>query len=116
VHPLVPAATLDSRLVAIKLTAAPRTRNEQLGRDALDIPSFVGRYTAEIKRQLGALGIVGSFELCGRRSVMVDGRHVVGYSVRVLGLSADQSIALQEKGLGGKRRMGCGVFRKTRGL
>jgi CRISPR-associated protein Cas6 len=115
VHALVPAASLDARLVAIKLTAAPRRRNEDLGREALDIAGFADRYTAEIRRQLDALGIPSSFELHGRRSLTVDGHRVVGYSVRVLGLSADASIALQEKGIGGKRRMGCGVFRGTRG-
>jgi len=115
VHPLVPAASLDARLVAIKLTDAPRRRNDELRRDALDTPGFADRYTAEIKRQLAAIGIGGAFELRGRRSVTVDGRRVVGYSVRVLSLGADQSVALQEKGIGGKRRMGCGVFRGTRG-
>jgi CRISPR-associated endonuclease/helicase Cas3 len=115
VHPLAPVASLDARLVAIKLTDAPRRRNEGLGRDALDVSGFATRYTAEIKRQLGLLGIGGPFELHGRRSLTVGGRRVVGYSVRVLGLSADQSIALQENGIGGKRRMGCGVFRGTRG-
>jgi CRISPR-associated endonuclease/helicase Cas3 len=116
VHALVPAASLDARLVAIKLTAAPHRRNEALGRDALDVAGFAERYTAEIRRQLDGLEISSPFELRGRRSLTVDGRRVVGYSVRVLGLSADASIVLQEKGIGGKRRMGCGLFRGTRGL
>ena len=116
VHALVPAASLDARMVAIKLTAAPRRRNEELGRDALDVTGFAERYAAEIKRQLEAIGIGSPFELRGRRSVTVGGRRVVGYSVRVIGLGADESIALQEKGIGGKRRMGCGVFRVTREL
>ena len=115
VHALVPAASLDARLVAIKLTAAPRRLNEELGREALDVAGFAERYAKEIRRQLDALGIGSPFELRGRRSVTVDGRRVVGYSVRVIGLGADQSIALQERGIGGKRRMGCGVFRPTRG-
>jgi hypothetical protein len=80
----------------------------------LDVTGFAARYTTEIKRQLGLLEIGGPFELHGRRSLTVGGRRVVGYSVRVLGLSADQSIALQENGIGGKRRMGCGVFRASR--
>ncbi len=114
VHALTPVASLDARMVAIKLTRAPRRRSEELGREALDVAGFAERYAAEIKRQLEALGIGGPFELRGRRSVTVGGRRVVGYSVRVIGLGADESIALQEKGIGGKRRMGCGVFRGTR--
>jgi CRISPR-associated protein Cas6 len=115
VHALIPAASLDARLVAIKLTRAPRRLNEALEREALDVEGFAARYTREIARQLAAIGIGGRFELRGRRSLTVAGRRVLGYSVRVIGLSADQSIALQEKGIGGKRRMGCGLFRKTRG-
>jgi hypothetical protein len=34
--------------------------------------------------------------------------------VRVLGLSADDSLKLQICGLGGKRTMGCGIFRPAR--
>jgi len=37
----------------------------------------------------------------------------VGYAVRVSGLSDEDSLKLQERGLGGKRRMGCGVFVPT---
>jgi CRISPR-associated protein Cas6 len=114
-HQLVPAASLDARLVAIKLTKAPRLLVGDLERGTLDMSGFAERYVSEIKRQLVSLGVDRPFELRGRRSVTVGGRRIVGYSVRVMGLSADQSISLQETGIGGKRRMGCGVFRGTRG-
>ncbi len=115
VHQLEPAASLDSRMVAIKLTGAPHREHPELGRQTLDVAGFAERYTQEVKRQLAALGIEKPFELCGRRSVRVGGRRVVGYSVRVGGLSAEESLLLQEKGIGGKRRMGCGLFRATKG-
>jgi CRISPR-associated protein Cas6 len=35
---------------------------------------------------------------------------VVGYALRVNGLTEEGSIRLQEEGLGGRRRMGCGIF------
>ena len=35
---------------------------------------------------------------------------MIGYALRVFGLTAEESIRLQEEGLGGRRRMGCGVF------
>jgi len=115
VHALEPVASLDARLVAIKLTDAPHRTHPELARETLDVVAFAQRYTREIKRQLAEIGIEAPFELRGRRSLAVGGRRVVGYSVRVGGLTADQSLALQEKGIGGKRRMGCGMFRATRG-
>lgn len=115
VEALVPAPSLDARLVAIKLTQAPRRNSPELSREALDVDGFAERYRQEIRRQLDAIGIPKPFELCGRRRLGVGGKRIVGYSVRVSGLSADESLRLQEAGLGGKRRMGCGVFRPTRG-
>ena len=115
VHALAPAASLDARLVLIKLTRAPHHRNDEIGREALDVERFAERYAREIGRQLQAMGIERPFELRGRRRLTVAGRRIVGYSVRVAGLANHESIALQEKGIGGKRRMGCGVFRATRG-
>ena len=115
VNALVPASSLDARLVVIKLTGAPHRDNAELGRTALDAAAFAERYIAELKRQLVALGIASPPELRGRQSMSVSGKRIVGYSVRVSGLDADQSLALQISGLGGKRRMGCGIFRPTRG-
>lgn len=115
VHALVPASSLDARMVAIKLTLAPHRSHTDLNRQTLDVSGFADRYTREITRQLKEIGIGKSFELRGRRSLTVGGRRVVGYSVRVIGLSADESLTLQEKGIGGKRRMGCGLFRQTKG-
>jgi CRISPR-associated protein Cas6 len=115
VFALRPAATLDARLVVIKLTDPPHRLNAELNRDALNVAGFADRYQAELKRQLAALDIHSPAELCGRASITVAGKRIVGYSVRVADLSADQSLRLQAAGLGGKRRMGCGMFRATRG-
>lgn len=114
VRALAPASSLDARLVVIKLTDAPRRENPELGREALDMKEFAERYVAELTRQLAKIGITSPPQLCGRRSIRVGGSRIVGYSVRVDGLDADQSIALQMRGIGGKRRMGCGLFRPTR--
>jgi CRISPR-associated protein Cas6 len=45
-----------------------------------------------------------------RRVLDVKGRKIVGYAMQVAGLTAEESIRLQEEGLGGRRRMGCGLF------
>ncbi len=100
VEPLVPAASLTSRLVTIK------------GSEALD--TF--RVTA--RRQLSEAEIAAEPVLEGdagrggpaRRVFRLKGRRLVGFSLQVIGLTAEESIRLQERGLGGRRRMGCGVF------
>lgn len=101
---LVPAATLHCRIVT--------TKN---GNNSV-------RFDAEIARQVAALGIrgrvfrvpMGSRGRVGRdpsrRVVRVKSKRIVGYAVRATELNAQESIRLQERGLGGRRRMGCGVF------
>jgi CRISPR-associated protein Cas6 len=91
-HALTPAATLYAHLVT--------TKN---GADE-------ARFDAEIKRQLTTLNISGRFERGARRTFSVHGRQIVGYSLLVSELDAEASIAVQEVGLGGRRKMGCGAF------
>jgi CRISPR-associated protein Cas6 len=45
-----------------------------------------------------------------RRILRIKGNQVVGYAMIVQGLTAEESIRLQEKGMGGRRLMGCGLF------
>ena len=106
VHPLVPAAILDARLVVIRLTGGIRK--------PFDNEAFERRFLAEARRQLAALGATGELVISGRQSLRVGGQRVIGCSVRVGGLSCDDSIKLQVEGIGGKRTMGCGVFRPAR--
>jgi CRISPR-associated protein Cas6 len=40
----------------------------------------------------------------------IDGRTVVGWEVQVFGLGPEESVRLQERGVGPGRRYGCGVF------
>lgn len=40
---------------------------------------------------------------------------VVGFQVEVTQLTGEESITLQEQGIGGRRRMGCGIFVPLRG-
>jgi CRISPR-associated endonuclease/helicase Cas3 len=116
VHAIVPAASLDARLVIVKLTGVPTRDHPTLGRRSLDRTAIEERVKQELARQLEALGIHASAQLCGHGRMSVAGRSIMGFSVRVQGLDADASLALQTKGLGGKRKMGCGIFRPTRGM
>jgi CRISPR-associated protein Cas6 len=100
VEPLIPAASLTSRLVTIK--------------GSQDLDTF--RVTA--RRQLLEAGVAAEPVLeveaerggPARRVFRIKGRRLVGFSLQVVGLTAEESIRLQERGLGGRRRMGCGVF------
>lgn len=68
------------------------------------------RFDAEVQRQLDALDIKGKPARGPRRIVTIKDKKVVGYSLLVSELTAEESIRLQEHGLGGRRKMGCGVF------
>ena len=46
--------------------------------------------------------------------VRVKGQKIVGYALVVSGLDADESVRLQERGLGGRTHMGCGFFLPAR--
>lgn len=89
---LVPAAALYAHLVT--------TRN---GNDQ-------ARFEAELRRQAAALGVKGRLTVGERRTFGVHGKQVVGYAVLASELTAEESIALQEGGIGGRRKMGCGFF------
>lgn len=100
VDQLVPAAALASRLVTIK--------------GMREVESF----RSAVRRHLDEAAIAASPVLSpapdeggpARRVLRIKGRRVVGFSLRVAGLTADESLRLQERGLGGRRRMGCGLF------
>ena len=101
---LTPVATLRCRIATTKNGDDP------------------ARFDAETARQTAALGIRGKVfrvpKVCGRsdgrdpsrRIVRVKNKRIVGYAVLATELTTEESILLQERGLGGRRRMGCGVF------
>jgi CRISPR-associated protein Cas6 len=89
---LVPAANLYAHLVT--------TKN---GQDEV-------RFDEEIARQLAALGIQGKPQRGPRRAFRIKEKRVVAHTLLVAELTAEESIRLQEAGLGGRRKLGCGVF------
>lgn len=109
VWPLQPAAVLDARLAVIKLTGGVKREGQGF------VPAdYEARFQAEASRQLERLGVEGELHIRGRSSITVGGRRVIGCAVQVVGLSAEHSVRLQVHGIGGKRTMGCGVFRPAR--
>lgn len=91
---LRPAPALRSRLVTIKGFLDPEL------------------FRAAAHRQLDEMGVSSEAQLTlgKRRTLRIKDKEVVGYEVLVEALTADESLALQERGLGGRRHMGCGVF------
>jgi CRISPR-associated protein Cas6 len=100
VRALVPTTALRSRLVNIKVA---NIRPESVTKD---------QFAEAVRRQLTNLGIseAAIVTVLTRRTQRVKQRELVGYEVLVEGLTAEESITLQEHGIGGKRHMGCGVF------
>jgi CRISPR-associated protein Cas6 len=70
-----------------------------------------GRATLLLRRGSGALeGGRGGGEPLVRRTLRVRDKQIVGYALAVTDLDANDSLRLQEVGIGGRRRFGCGVF------
>lgn len=92
VRGLHPAATLYARLVTIKGFMEP------------------GPFLEAARRQVQDMEVVADLQVGKRRTLCVKGTQVVGFEVLAAHLSAEDSVHLQEVGIGGRRRMGCGVF------
>lgn len=99
IQTLQPIDTLQARLVTIKGYTEP--------------PSFL----EAAHRQLQALQIDANIGIPAneqgepkRLTLKIKKYTIVGFSVVVSDLNPDDSIKLQIHGLGGKRRLGCGVF------
>lgn len=109
---LVPAARLYSRLVVIKGFMEPEPFLEATQRQLVELdvkgePSLVS--TAQtVETNADQEGGTRSPWL--RRTLRIHDKEIVGFALRVEGLTAEESILVQERGIGGRRRFGCGVF------
>jgi CRISPR-associated protein Cas6 len=103
VAPLTPAPTLRAKVVTYKHAMDPgaflqvtRLRLDAMGiRGEPGIPLFLSGTSAGQPR---------------RQVIRIKGKSVVGFPLHLEGLTAEESIRLQEEGLGGRTRMGCGFF------
>lgn len=94
VFALRPSPSLRSRIVTIK--------------GFLEKQPFL----AAARRQLDSLGVSRNTQLriTRRRTLRVRDHEIVGFELILGSLSPDGSLAIQRSGIGGRRRMGCGVF------
>lgn len=89
---VLPAPALAARLVIIK-----GYMEEASFREAL-------------VRQLESMEVRARVEIGLRRITQIGNHRVVGFAVRLSGLSEDASLLIQYRGVGGRQHMGCGVF------
>lgn len=96
---LRPAKSLQARIVTIKGYVEPEA------------------FIEAAKRQLDNLGIIGEISIPIdrngnplRKTIKIQRFTVVGFTTKITGLNEEDSLTLQQVGLGGKRHMGCGYF------
>ena len=65
-----------------------------------------------VAHKLDELGVKGDPEIGPRRAFRVGSHTIVGFGLSIHDLSDEGSIVLQERGLGGRRHMGCGFFNR----
>jgi CRISPR-associated endonuclease/helicase Cas3 len=98
IAPLEPAKALSCRMATIKPFMEPEP------------------FKQAVLRQLQAQNLEkdGIEVRVGKRKVLsVGDQKIVGFSVRIAGLDPRTSVDLQSSGIGGKRKLGCGVFRRS---
>jgi CRISPR-associated protein Cas6 len=110
IHSLLPTANLFSHYVTIKLSEIEKT----------DQSPTREMFSVAIRAQLQGLNMQGDVWIddtrdthgreCSRRVIHIRDRAVVCYSVYIRNLSEEDSLRLQALGIGGRRRMGCGIF------
>lgn len=88
-----PAATLVARYVTVK--------------NATDEDAMLRHVVAGCQRMIGR---IPEIEIGRRRIMSIAGRKVVGFGVRIAGLDDAESLRIQATGIGGRRRMGAGIF------
>jgi len=115
VRPLRPAPAVLSRLVVIKGFQDPQAFLEAAQRQA-DALGLGGRLALVGRSGDGSLE--GSSERAAgepiRRTVRVRDKTIVGFALAATELTAEESLRLQEAGIGGRRRFGCGLFSPLR--
>lgn len=103
---LQPALVLYSPFVTVKVHDGGQSFYPW---DALDL----ARFLAGIEARLAMLGITqgrAHVDVTRPRWLRIKDGGASGYPVAVVGLTADESLWLQATGLGGRRKMGCGVL------
>ena len=89
---LTPSPQLYARIVTIKGFTEPEP------------------FLEAVLRKLTGIGISGEPAVGPRRIVRIGRQAIVGFALAIYELDAQDSLRLQQEGMGGRRRMGCGIF------
>jgi hypothetical protein len=128
VSALVPATTLFARTVVIKASSPKTDPAVKASRDREKTKRYQepGEFLAAIRREFERQSIGAEADLplhetgpragqACRHVLRIHGKTIVGFSLIVQGLTAEESLTLQEQGLGGRSKMGCGFFVPCKG-
>lgn len=63
-----------------------------------------------VERQLELMGAEAATVVGSRRTLRIAGREIVGFQVSLRVTNPTHSLTIQERGIGGRRSMGCGLF------
>lgn len=109
--PLRPASSLISGLVTIRGFQEPAPFLEAVQRQ-LDTEGIEGRPGLLLRSTERAVEGQSTAQPGSviRRTIRIHEKNVVGFAVCIEGLTAEESLVVQERGVGGRRRFGCGVF------
>lgn len=112
VRSLSPADRLHCRLAVIKGLMEPDSFLSGVQRqlDSLSISGKPALYEQPWALQHNEAHKGGTRSPYLRRTLQIKGREIVGFALEVADLSPEDSIKLQERGIGGRRRFGCGHF------
>jgi len=106
VYALRPSANLAARMVTIKGFMEPADFIEAARRQLVDLGISQEAEVIIPSVQEGRPNVGQPL----RRVLRIKDKTVVGFGLRVLHLAAEECLTLQERGLGGRRHMGCGIF------
>lgn len=67
-------------------------------------------FLADVQAELESVGVSCQVIVGRSGQLQIGGRREVGYSVMLHGLTPEESILMQEHGLGRHRKLGCGLF------
>ena len=123
VNTLLPVPTLFARTVVIKASSPKTDPTVKTSCDRQKTKRYQepGEFLAAIRRVLKRQGIGADADLplhevgarvgqpC-RHVLRIHGKIIVGFSVIIRGLTAEESLKIQENGLGGRGKLGCGFF------
>jgi len=109
---LIPVSTLWSRIVTIKGFTTPSEFHDAVHRQLHELDIGGQANLVARKNHTSAEGKTDNLARSPflKRTLAIKGRNVVGFSLVVTELTAEESLRLQSQGIGGRRSMGCGIF------